>query len=335
MRLCAERGGLVLDGATGTMVQDLGFDVQNRLWSSAALLSREGRSLTFQVHRSYAEAGADLLTANTHNASLAAAARFLAARPRSPWPASVRRWGPMDPPFDDEGEGAEALSSPGAAPPAARRLMEWINKAALRVARAAARGRLVAACLASPDRPYARAAGLTSAQVEAALAPQFEALLRLRPDLVLFEMCTTEADLDGVARLLARTPDRPPVGVGVVVGGSGRLLGGPSPADAAAAVPKAEAFFVQCTRWDLIEPAVAELVAAVPPRVVVGAYGNDGRRFEGGAWVGERVTPATYAEAATRWRERGAKVVGGCCGTTPEHIAALSASLSRPVGFPS
>ncbi|HMQ16723.1 MAG TPA: homocysteine S-methyltransferase family protein, partial [Phycisphaerae bacterium] len=41
----------------------------------------------------------------------------------------------------------------------------------------------------------------------------------------------------------------------------------------------------------------------------------------------ESVTPDEYAAHARTWVNLGATVVGGCCGTTPEHIAAVSAAL--------
>jgi len=37
------------------------------------------------------------------------------------------------------------------------------------------------------------------------------------------------------------------------------------------------------------------------------------------------VSPADYAAAARGWVAAGATIVGGCCGTTPAHIAALRA----------
>ena len=40
-------------------------------------------------------------------------------------------------------------------------------------------------------------------------------------------------------------------------------------------------------------------------------------------------TPKRYAEFACEWKEMGAQIIGGCCGTTPEHIEAL-----RPVVKP-
>jgi hypothetical protein len=37
-------------------------------------------------------------------------------------------------------------------------------------------------------------------------------------------------------------------------------------------------------------------------------------------------TPQQLASLADEWRERGAQVLGGCCGTTPAHIAALTSA---------
>jgi methionine synthase I (cobalamin-dependent) len=38
-------------------------------------------------------------------------------------------------------------------------------------------------------------------------------------------------------------------------------------------------------------------------------------------------TPGQMAETAARLLEAGARIVGGCCGTTPAHIAAIAAVL--------
>ena len=86
-----------------------------------------------------------------------------------------------------------------------------------------------------------------------------------------------------------------------------------------------EAIFVQCTRHDLALTALRPLVAAIDPkRVVAGVYANDGRTWSDMRWHGERITPEDYANEARTWKEAGARIIGGCCGTSPEHIAALS-----------
>jgi S-methylmethionine-dependent homocysteine/selenocysteine methylase len=58
----------------------------------------------------------------------------------------------------------------------------------------------------------------------------------------------------------------------------------------------------------------------------LGYYSDSGWRFD------ERIGPEEYAELAARWREQGAQIVGGCCGTTPDHIAAARERLlgTRP-----
>ena len=55
----------------------------------------------------------------------------------------------------------------------------------------------------------------------------------------------------------------------------------------------------------------------------LGAYPNLGH-LAGTRWrFDDEVDPPTYAELALRWREEGAQIVGGCCGVTPEHVAAV------------
>jgi methionine synthase I (cobalamin-dependent)/5,10-methylenetetrahydrofolate reductase len=45
-------------------------------------------------------------------------------------------------------------------------------------------------------------------------------------------------------------------------------------------------------------------------------------------------SPEYFAESARKFADRGARIVGGCCGTTPEHIAAIAAALNGYVPQP-
>jgi S-methylmethionine-dependent homocysteine/selenocysteine methylase/SAM-dependent methyltransferase len=60
----------------------------------------------------------------------------------------------------------------------------------------------------------------------------------------------------------------------------------------------------------------------------LGVYPNLGHlvgslwRFDG------QVGPEEYASLARSWREEGAQIIGGCCGTTPEHIAAAAEAVA-------
>jgi 5-methyltetrahydrofolate--homocysteine methyltransferase len=39
--------------------------------------------------------------------------------------------------------------------------------------------------------------------------------------------------------------------------------------------------------------------------------------------------PASFAEQVSQFAQRGARIVGGCCGSTPEHLSALADALGR------
>jgi S-methylmethionine-dependent homocysteine/selenocysteine methylase/SAM-dependent methyltransferase len=59
----------------------------------------------------------------------------------------------------------------------------------------------------------------------------------------------------------------------------------------------------------------------------LGVYPNLGH-LAGSLWrFDDDVDPARYAELALGWRTESAQIVGGCCGTTPEHIAAAAKAL--------
>lgn len=60
----------------------------------------------------------------------------------------------------------------------------------------------------------------------------------------------------------------------------------------------------------------------------LGVYPNLGH-LSGERWpFNDAIGPAEYAALALRWRAEGAQIVGGCCGTTPEHVAEAAAALA-------
>jgi release factor glutamine methyltransferase len=60
----------------------------------------------------------------------------------------------------------------------------------------------------------------------------------------------------------------------------------------------------------------------------LGVYPNLGYYSDAGWRFDEETGPERYAELALEWREQGAQIVGGCCGTSPEHIAAARRRLA-------
>ena len=106
-----------------------------------------------------------------------------------------------------------------------------------------------------------------------------------------------------------------------------RLLSGEPLADAAAAAADegAAAVLVNC-----LPPSNAEACLEVLERqpLPFGSYCNLGEpEDEHGFRRSEALSPQAYAALAGDWLARGARILGGCCGTTPEHLAAVAERL--------
>jgi len=87
----------------------------------------------------------------------------------------------------------------------------------------------------------------------------------------------------------------------------------------------AEALLINCLPVDHVPGMVSWLrdFTSLP----LGAYPNLGHQ-SGKLWrFDPDVGPAEYLELARAWRAEGAQIIGGCCGVTPEHIAALVEGL--------
>ncbi|MCA9711672.1 MAG: homocysteine S-methyltransferase family protein, partial [Myxococcales bacterium] len=92
-------------------------------------------------------------------------------------------------------------------------------------------------------------------------------------------------------------------------------------AAALAEVPQIVAVGVNCCAPHHVEGLLGRLRDATD-RILV-AYPNAGERYASGQWCGRRRSAAEFVALAERWLAAGARILGGCCRTTPAHIAAL------------
>ena len=110
----------------------------------------------------------------------------------------------------------------------------------------------------------------------------------------------------------------------VVCGRDGHLLSGEPLSAAAKALTllQPDALLINCATAPELHRPLTNLRANTS--LPVGAYGNVSFRDESGIWLQtDAVQPEAYAAYARRWNAAGATLIGGCCGTTPAHIAAL------------
>ncbi|KND01176.1 uncharacterized protein SPPG_04267 [Spizellomyces punctatus DAOM BR117] len=95
-------------------------------------------------------------------------------------------------------------------------------------------------------------------------------------------------------------------------------------------VPSIVAVGINCTDPVACETLV-KIVAHIAKGLTIICYANSGEEWDGEKkrWIkrGERGDPGWYADLAVKWAEAGARVIGGCCRTGPQHIRELANRL--------
>ena len=202
---------------------------------------------------------------------------------------------------------------------------EELTRAAVSLARQAASeaGRPVlvagsAAPLADCYRPDLVA---NRAVLEREHAAHAENLLAAGVDFVLVETMNTIREAQAAAGAVS---GRVPVAVSFVTNGRGFLLSGEPLEDAVRAVLPFRPFAagVNCVPAHRVRGEV-ERIRAAAPEIAVAAYANV---------LADPASPGEYAGLAAGWVHAGARIVGGCCGTTPAHVGALGPRVAAEAG---
>ncbi len=202
-----------------------------------------------------------------------------------------------------------------------------INAAGVRLAREAIvqRGRpaWVAGSIGPLGRQMAPIGALPEAHAAAAFAEQAEALAGAGVDLIVLE---TFADLNEIAvgvQAVQRVTSVPVIAQ-MTFARDGRTLLGYTPEEIVARLEPLGVAVIgaNCSVGPQGIVGVLERMAAVS-RVPLSAMPNAGLPAYVGGRFAYMSSPAYVAEHAVRLVEAGVTIVGGCCGTTPEHIAAM------------
>jgi methionine synthase I (cobalamin-dependent) len=218
----------------------------------------------------------------------------------------------------------------GSSPALAGRTRE-VNLRAAALALEAADGRaLVAGTMGPTGQLLAPIGPLDPGECTRAFAEQAKALSEGGVDLLLIETLfaveEAEAAIEG-----ARSVSDLPLAVTFSFDMGGRTMMGLSPTAAVTALAGSGIAAIGANCGDSLETAdtvVQELVAAAGD-MPVWIKPNAGKpRVEGDAVVYD-VDPETMASYARQYVEHGARIVGGCCGSTPAHIGAISRALGR------
>ncbi len=312
---------LILDGAMGSMLQDYRLDEAgyrgarfadwpHPLKGNNDLLNLSQPQIVEEIHSKYFAAGADLVETNTFNAQTVSMADY----------------------------GMESL-------------VRELNLAGARLARKAAdayttpdKPRFVAGAIGptnrtlslSPDvnRPGYRA--ISFDELATAYQEQTEALIEGGVDVLLvetiFDTLNAKACLFAIQDAFTATGKELPIMIsGTITDASGRTLSGQT----------TEAFLISMSHMPLLSiglncalgakdlrPYLQTLSANTP--FLISAYPNAGLP---NAFGGYDETPHQMADAVEEYLDLGiVNILGGCCGTTPDHIRefALRASGRQP-----
>lgn len=280
---------VVLDGALGTELTRRGVDTALPLWSAIALDTAP--DVVAHIHADYAEAGARVLTTNTFRTN--------------------RR----------------ALAKAGIAHRAAE-----LTQRAVTLARQAAQafGSRIAGSIAPVEDCYTP--GLVPAAD--ALADEHAELARnlaaADVDLFLVETMNTAREAYAAARAARDADPDIPLWVSFTLRPDNALLSGETLLEALLPLAPLEpdAVLVNCIPVAQCQSALRVLRAARDKAGLdadLGVYGNVGHVDDAVGWtLTDAVSPTAYAAAARDWRALGASIIGGCCGTTPEHVRAVA-----------
>jgi 5-methyltetrahydrofolate--homocysteine methyltransferase len=338
----------IIDGAMGTTIRTYGMteadmrgqrfkDSAKDLLNNGDLFSLTQPKMICDIHRRFLEAGADIIETNTFGATSITQSEFFVDDPRE-------QGGRKDPAFYQK-----VIEDPflnGLAweinEQSARQCREWAD----RVANATGRQRFVAGSIGpltvslsnSPDADDAGFRVVTFDQVKTAYMQQVRALIAGGSDLLLvetiFDSLNAKAALVAIREVfdqdgLAAKGAELPVMISAAVGRGGETMISAQTIEAfwnAVEHVKPLSVGLNCSIGpDLMYPFLAEL--AQKSSVAISCYPNAGLPNPLSA-TGYDLEPSDMARYLGEFAQGGLiNIAGGCCGNTPEHIAAIAKAL--------
>ncbi len=284
---------LLADGAMGTMIytHGIGFD---ECYDGLNLLRPNAIR---DIHREYAAAGADVLETNTFGAN------------------AIR---------------LDAWSLSDAVAEICARGVELAKEAA----RDVRPGILIAGAVGPLSARLAPLGSVSADQAYAAFKEQISALADAGADLIILETFSDVSEIEAALRAAKDACDLPVV-AHMTFSRDQRTLLGLTPQDAAQrlAAWKPALIGANCSTgprgvFEVVQKMAAATEAMHGDAPRLSAMPNAGFPEARGERVFYPATPEYFADYARRFIDIGARLVGGCCGTTPAHIKAMRAAVN-------
>ncbi len=335
----------IIDGAMGTTIRTYGMteadmrgdrfkDAKKDLLNNGDLFSLTQPAMICDIHRRFLEAGADIIETNTFSATGIAQSEFFLEDPRE-------TGGRKDPAFyqgvlEDKflNELAWEINEQSA-----RQCREWADRVGTATGRqrfvAGAIGPLTVSLSNSPDADDPGFRVVTFDQVKDAYVHQVRALLAGGSDLLLvetiFDSLNAKAALVAIREVFDEGSVEVPVMVSAAVGRGGETMISAQTIEAfwtAMKHVKPLSIGLNCSLGpDLMYPFLAELSQKAD--VAISCYPNAGLPNPLSP-TGFDLEPEDMARYLGEFAQGGLiNIAGGCCGNTPDHIAAIAKALEH------
>src|SRR5436190_6603902 len=334
---------VVLDGAMGTMVQQ--YRLSEAEYRGGRFRDWKGKDLKGcleillltkpdvieEIHRRYLDAGADIIETNTFSGTTIGLHDFLFQEE----PESGRKDAEFFQRVVDDRELCELVTEINLnAARLARRAADAVsNQSGRRRFVGGSLGPLPVTASLSPDVNDPSFRAVTFDQIRKAYSEQAAALLEGGVDLLMvetiFDTLNAKAAIAAITELFEKTGKTVPLIIsGTVTDRSGRILSGQTVEAFLTSISHADPLVVglNCALGPgEMEPYIEELAHGTSR--YVSAYPNAGLP-DPLSPTGFPETPESLAPQLERWARNGwLNIVGGCCGTTPDHIRLIAESV--------
>ncbi len=298
---------IVVDGALATELERRGCDLNDDLWSARILI--EQPELIRQVHLDYFRAGADIAITASYQATVEGFARRGLSR--------------------DE---ALALIQKSVQLAQSARDEFWSdeNNRASRLYPLVAGSVGPYGAFLADGSEYRGDYNLTESELIEFHRPRFEALVAAGADLLACETIPCRIEAQALIRLLSDSPSTSAWFTFTAQDGK-RISNGEPIAECAAFLdphPQVAAIGVNCSSPLYIPSLIQEIKKKTDKPIIV--YPNSGEIYDPvtNTWHGE-TSCGMFGEQSKVWYKNGARLIGGCCRTTPDHIKEVRENLLK------
>ena len=334
---------VIIDGAMGTTIRTYGLgeaeirgerfkDSKKDLKNNGDLYSLTQAATICDIHRRFLEAGADIVETNTFSATSIGQSEFFVDDPRE-------HGGRKDPAFYQGVIENKFLNDLAweINEQSAKQCREWCDRIANKTGRprfvAGAVGPLTVSLSNSPDADDAGFRVCTFDQVKTAYTHQIRGLIAGGSDILLvetiFDSLNAKAALVAIQEVFEQDGKILPIMISAAVGRGGETMISAQTIEAywnAMKHVKPIAIGLNCSLGpDLMRPFLAEL--AEKSNTAISCYPNAGLPNPLSA-TGFDLKPEDMANYLGEFAQSNLiNIAGGCCGNTPEHIAAIAKAL--------